>query len=419
LAKKQKVVKRLYESGREITFSSSKKKKAVVLRKKKLAKTSKLLKVPTAIKRPKAIVYKEPFIDSYDLPLSYGETYLSLMSKDPKWIYAYWEINPEDLVTLKDRISDQDIGTSCAVLRIYDVTLIDFNGSNAHSYFDIDVGKLSGNWYINIWADDISYLGEIGLRAPNGEFFPLGKSNSVHVPRKAYSGRSEQIWMKVADDAPQEAYVVASSERSQGPAQDAKPQPQIPYHINYNQSTKKRRNIYITDDDIRRYYSVLSPLLKDIISSNLSRYYGRKTKKVILEGESEWERQDLLSRFPDHYFVKTIALGASDQMVILGQADNQAGSLGASENIPSKKRDFFFELNTEVIVYGRTEPDAEVWLGEKKVDLNSDGTFSMRFALPDGKVPLEFKAISNDKIETREIATYVDRYTCYRNYIKE
>jgi hypothetical protein len=76
-----------------------------------------------------------------------------------------------------------------------------------------------------------------------------------------------------------------------------------------------------------------------------------------------------------------------------------------------KRRDFFFELNTELIVYGRTEPDAEVWLGTRKITLNPDGTFSMRFGLPDGHVPLEFTAISADKIEKRGIFTYVDRNT--------
>jgi hypothetical protein len=35
----------------------------------------------------------------------------------------------------------------------------------------------------------------------------------------------------------------------------------------------------------------------------------------------------------------------------------------------------------------------------------------MRFGLPDGHVPLEFTAISADKIEKRGIFTYVDRNT--------
>ncbi len=48
--------------------------------------------------------------------------------------------------------------------------------------------------------------------------------------------------------------------------------------------------------------------------------------------------------------------------------------------------------------------------GEKEVKLNFDGTFSLRFALPDGKIPLDFTAHSYDKLEKRSINTAVERY---------
>jgi len=86
-------------------------------------------------------------------------------------------------------------------------------------------------------------------------------------------------------------------------------------------------------------------------------------------------------------------------------------SSGASERHQgAKARKFFFELWTELIVYGRTEPDAMVKHGDKVVTLRPDGTFTMRFALPDGNIPLDFTATSNDKVETRRIATAVERF---------
>ena len=104
---------------------------------------------------------------------------------------------------------------------------------------------------------------------------------------------------------------------------------------------------------------------------------------------------------------------ASESLVFLGS--NEAGpeqTSSASESlVRPDKRKFFFELNTEIIVYGRTEPDASVWLGDKKIPLRSDGTFSLRLSLPDGNLPLEFKAEAADKKETRKINTYVDRVT--------
>ena len=79
--------------------------------------------------------------------------------------------------------------------------------------------------------------------------------------------------------------------------------------------------------------------------------------------------------------------------------------------MPSQKKsdDFYFEIGTELIVYGRTEPDAEVWLENKKIHLRQDGTFSLRFALADGVIPLGFQAISNSKKHVRRIITKVER----------
>ena len=51
-------------------------------------------------------------------------------------------------------------------------------------------------------------------------------------------------------------------------------------------------------------------------------------------------------------------------------------------------RGFWFNVNAELIIYGATEPDASVTIGGRKIRLRPDGTFSYRFALPDGKFDL-------------------------------
>jgi len=74
-----------------------------------------------------------------------------------------------------------------------------------------------------------------------------------------------------------------------------------------------------------------------------------------------------------------------------------------------KGRKFRFWVATELILYGGTEPDARVTVQGKEVKLRPDGTFSMRFALPDGKVPLPVTATSGDGIEERTIDTNVTK----------
>lgn len=76
-----------------------------------------------------------------------------------------------------------------------------------------------------------------------------------------------------------------------------------------------------------------------------------------------------------------------------------------------QKRAFWLKADCELIVYGATEPDAQVTVQGKPVNLRPDGTFTLRFALPDGKQVIPIKAVSADKAETRVITTIVTRET--------
>ncbi len=84
-----------------------------------------------------------------------------------------------------------------------------------------------------------------------------------------------------------------------------------------------------------------------------------------------------------------------------------------------KERGFWLMVDCELIVYGATEPDAEVSVQGKKIKLRPDGTFTMRYALPDGKQVVPVKAISADKIEERIITPIVTRETKTSAMVKE
>jgi uncharacterized protein len=47
----------------------------------------------------------------------------------------------------------------------------------------------------------------------------------------------------------------------------------------------------------------------------------------------------------------------------------------------------------------------------KPISLRRDGTFSLRFALPDGRQVIPLKAVSADKVEERTITPTVSRET--------
>ena len=85
----------------------------------------------------------------------------------------------------------------------------------------------------------------------------------------------------------------------------------------------------------------------------------------------------------------------------------------SSQNLqkPELAKKFWLVADCELILYGATEPDAFVTVSGRKVNLNPDGTFSMRFALPDGVMDLPIKALSKDETDSREIDIKVTRAT--------
>ncbi len=85
-------------------------------------------------------------------------------------------------------------------------------------------------------------------------------------------------------------------------------------------------------------------------------------------------------------------------------------SLGAG-TLTSVARGFHFEIDAELIVYGSTEPNAKVTLQGEHVQLRPDGTFTVRFALPDSRQIIPAVASSHDGIEERTIVLAVERNT--------
>jgi hypothetical protein len=79
--------------------------------------------------------------------------------------------------------------------------------------------------------------------------------------------------------------------------------------------------------------------------------------------------------------------------------------------LPSKQRKFWFQIDAELIVYGATEPNARVTLQGEPVKLRPDGTFTMRFSLPDSRQIIPAVAASADGVEERTIVLAVERNT--------
>ena len=129
-------------------------------------------------------------------PDYYGRTQTVLMVVHPFLLFAYWEVTPENCRQAHETMGPEIDGAR-TILRMYDISLIHFDGTNAHQIFDIEIGLEARGWYIPIWTADKSYCADVGFLARTGRFHPISRSNVIHTPRATPSSRTDEQWMRV------------------------------------------------------------------------------------------------------------------------------------------------------------------------------------------------------------------------------
>ncbi len=261
-------------------------------------------------------VYRMPKAFPQELPSQYGVDKMVLMVRDPWWLYTYWELKGSTVERLKSELKEEFYKAK-RILRVYDVTNIIFNGSNANRFFDIQIHEFANNWYIDAAGPGRSWCVDFGLMLSNGRFITILRSNVVQTPLDGPSWITDEEWM-------------------------------------------------VPDDMFARLYGM---------------GFGQGKSSPV--GKAWRER-----------------MISSPGMASM-----------ASPVKKPQKRGFWLRVDCELIVYGATEPDAKVTVQGKPINLRPDGTFTLRFALPDGKQIIPVKAVSADKAEDRVITPIVTRET--------
>jgi hypothetical protein len=133
----------------------------------------------------------------YDtLPHEYGGERMALLARDPYMAMGYWEL-PQARLEKEKAWFGWD---SKLCIRVYDVTGIQFDGSNAAAYFDQEVYERVGSWYFDFGRPTHSFCADLGLMAPNGRFLTLVRSNRVTMPRDVVSDVLDEEWMLVDEE---------------------------------------------------------------------------------------------------------------------------------------------------------------------------------------------------------------------------
>lgn len=93
---------------------------------------------------------------------------------------------------------------------------------------------------------------------------------------------------------------------------------------------------------------------------------------------------------------------------MMGQPGSQ---MGVQPPAAEKQKGYWLQVQTELILYGSTVPGSQLTVQDVPVELAGDGSFSLRFALPEGFHILPVHAVSPDGDDERTITPIVLRLT--------
>jgi hypothetical protein len=94
----------------------------------------------------------------------------------------------------------------------------------------------------------------------------------------------------------------------------------------------------------------------------------------------------------------------------MGGSSGSRYGVGA-DKVFTRRAEFQFDVDAEIIIFGRTRSNARVTLAGNPVKLRSDGTFAARLAMPDRRQVLPIVASSADGVEQRTVVIAVERNT--------
>jgi hypothetical protein len=108
-------------------------------------------------------------------PETYGVDRVRLLVKDPEWLFAYWDVSPQSVSTLRRELGERGLALTRLTLRITDP------GHGGTSIILLPYGARA--WYVHADKASRSYRALLGWTLPSGVFRTLAESNLVSTPR--------------------------------------------------------------------------------------------------------------------------------------------------------------------------------------------------------------------------------------------
>jgi len=338
-----------------------------------------------------------------ELPESYGTKKLFLTARDPHWLYANWDLTPEQQKELNAASTDGHL-----ILRIYAGKI------EGHPAYEIHVHPESRHWFAHVERAGNSYAAELGYYSALGKWIRIAVSSGTLTPPDAASAEAEAEFATIPFEFPFAKLMQIIEE-----------------------AVRDNLPLAVAIEELRRHGH---PDLPRFSSSGLSSVAPAPSSQPGPERVWTPEQERALARVINIDQTRRIWMGSLEITELIRRRVSQdttspmtafgAGLPGAvpvpggASSVTSpfggqaqKPKGFWFSVNAELVIYGATDPDAKVTLGGHLIKLRPDGTFSFRFALPDGEYDLPAEALSADGTDGRAAELRFNRSTKYRGEV--
>ena len=127
----------------------------------------------------------------HQLPVKCDKDYITLLARDPHWLYVYWEISENRKILFLKEFGIDFAEKSVPVLKITNIS--------KNESFYVRINDFSNNWYIHVPDSNNLYMAEIGRRVSEDFFVSLLNSNSILAPGDSMSSDNTAYFINYTD----------------------------------------------------------------------------------------------------------------------------------------------------------------------------------------------------------------------------
>ncbi len=311
-----------------------------------------------------------------ELPESYGTGRLFLAARDPRWLYAYWDLSGAQMDNYRKQAADGRL-----ILRV-------FEKNHTKPAQEITLTPDARNWYINVHKPAATFAAQLGYHRRGGGFHVINQSGEATTPAEGVSAEQTAQFATIPLHLSFRDLAALLHEHNEDGAQ-------LAFTLRRLQAEGYHLPFQVEREVASWSVEQKTAMHRAIGGEALPR------RRASSEEVGELLRRQLREQVSSAMFSGSLSSGFSP---------------GASWYAAPGKG-FWFAVNAELIIYGATEPDAKVTVDGRPIQLRPDGTFTFHYVLPDGQYRLPIVAVSRAGDDQRAATLHFERTTELRGEV--